>query len=85
VTQDAVANRLGQVESIAVVLQLVDDAETLLIVPEAWHDGGQRSFSGMTEGSVTQIVTHANRSIRSSFRPSARPMVRAICATSRCG
>ena len=59
--QDAIADRFGQVETAAVLLQQVDDAQALLVVAKSGEDLGQGGLAGVTEGGVAEIVAHADR------------------------
>src|SRR5262252_103809 len=59
---DAVPHFPRQVEAGAVVLQRVDDPQTLLVVIEAaGHERVDHSFTGMAERRVTEVVTKRNR------------------------
>ena len=63
-TENAVANLLGEIQSLAVFFQLFHHTDTLLIVAEAsrrsQHDI-ENTFSRMTERRMTQIVSQRNR------------------------
>ena len=59
---DAVAHLPRQVEPVALVLEVVDDPQTLLVVPERpAEEGRQRLLAEMSERRVTQIVTERDR------------------------
>jgi hypothetical protein len=59
-TQNAISRLVGEVEAGPVVLQPVDNAQTLFVVPETGEDTGERRFAGMTEWCVSEIVAKGN-------------------------
>lgn len=64
---------VAEVQTASVALDAVDDAQTLLIVPEA--DAGvdrvERALSGVAEGCVAEVVPRLMASVRSSLSSSA--------------
>ena len=60
VTKNAVADGKGQVETAPVPFQVIDDAKTLLVVPEAGERFGQGRLTGVAEGGVTEIVAETD-------------------------
>ena len=99
VVQDAVAHLGGEVEPPPAVLDALHHAQALLVMPvlSAAASGGRRvDAAGGGPGSAPSASSPVwpkgvcprswpseMASARSSFSPSARAMVRAICATSR--
>ena len=64
--EDAVAHRLGQVESPPVAFEHLDDPQRLLVVPEALAEacldaGVQRALADVTERRMAEVVANADR------------------------
>ena len=72
-TKDAIAHRLGQVQSDAVLLELVNNPKALLVVPESGNDCSHRPLPGMTEWRVAKIMTHADRLDQVLVEPQCSP------------
>ena len=73
----------GEVQAIAFLLQVFNNAEALVVVPEA--SGMQRAklvFADVSKGCVPEVVAERD-GFRSSLRFNALAMVLAIWATSR--
>ena len=60
-TKNAVADGKGQVETTPIPFQMVDDAQTLLVVAKAGEGLGQGGLTGMPERGVTEIVAEPDR------------------------
>ena len=61
VTKDAVADGIRQVETTTVAFQMIDDAQTLLVVAKSGEGLGQGGLAGVAERGVTEIVAEADR------------------------
>src|SRR5215213_4797792 len=61
VTKNAVADWKGQVETAPIPFQMIDDAQTLLVVSKAGKRIGQSRLTGVAERRVTEIVAETNR------------------------
>ena len=84
VVEDAVADRLGQVEAGAVALEHVDDPQRVLVVLEAARRSARAAPASSAssplwpKGGWPRSWPSPIASVRSSLRPSARATVRAI-------
>ena len=61
VVDDAVLDLEGQIETRAIALQILDDAQTLLVVREVSDDLRHRRLARMTKRRMTDVVTERNR------------------------
>ena len=73
VAEDAVADWLGQVEPASVALQFVDDAQTLLVVPESGQRLGKRHLPGVAEWGVAEVVAQSDRLDQVLVQPQRPP------------
>ena len=61
VAEDAVTRLEHEVEALAVILEVFDDAERLFVVAEAvGEQQAERCFAGVTEGGVAEVVAHGD-------------------------
>src|SRR5262245_25724285 len=62
VPPDPVANLPGEIQTFAVVLENIDHAKALLVMPEsAGHEGIEHALAGMAERRVSEIVAERDR------------------------
>src|SRR5262245_37429694 len=62
VPPDPVANLPREIQTLTVVLEAIDHAQALLVMPEpAGHEGIEHALAGMTERRVSQIVPERDR------------------------
>ncbi len=60
-TKNAVSHGKCEIEPLTLSLQMVDDADALLVVAKAGVDLGQGRLTGMPERGVTEIVAKSDR------------------------
>ena len=61
VAKNAVPDRKRQVETTPITFEMIDDAETLLVVTKAGEGLGQSGLTGVPERRVTEIVAKPDR------------------------